>query len=110
MILLEIQISKKFHYCIVILSFPCKWTWESNEYFVKYVADENGYRVVESNVVPATHSGELADGNQVNFSDEEYGDDVGEGGDDLGAGGDEGIFVDEVTGDAGGDTAVQEDF
>ncbi|KAG7170541.1 putative Insect cuticle protein domain-containing protein 14 [Homarus americanus] len=44
------------------------WTSpEGKEYFVKYEADENGFRIVESNVVPATDGGMLADGAQGSF-------------------------------------------
>lgn len=54
------------------------WTSpEGDEFFVKYIADEYGYRVVESNAVPRDANGLAADGNQGSFS--------GEGGDDGGA-------------------------
>ncbi|XP_050702002.1 larval cuticle protein 2-like [Eriocheir sinensis] len=46
------------------------YSWTSPEgesYFVKYVADEDGYRVVESNVVPASVDGVRADGAQGSF-------------------------------------------
>ena len=42
--------------------------WEDplgNTHFVTYVADEDGYRVVDSDVIPATVAGVRADGNQV---------------------------------------------
>ncbi|XP_076028397.1 larval cuticle protein 2-like [Oratosquilla oratoria] len=38
---------------------------EGIEHFVKYVADEHGYRVVESNAVPVSGAGVRADGGQV---------------------------------------------
>merc|ERR1739838_564521 len=43
------------------------YKWEDplgNTHFVTYVADEDGYRVVDSDVVPATVAGVRADGNQ----------------------------------------------
>ncbi|KAK8718716.1 hypothetical protein OTU49_014517 [Cherax quadricarinatus] len=44
------------------------WTSpEGQEFFVKYVADEDGYRIVESNAVPATAEGQKADGAQGSF-------------------------------------------
>ncbi|XP_042872989.1 uncharacterized protein LOC122253765 [Penaeus japonicus] len=50
------------------------WTSpEGQEFYVKYVADEDGYRVVESNALPLTHEGVAADGNQGSFDDEEEG-------------------------------------
>ncbi|KAK3881734.1 hypothetical protein Pcinc_013848 [Petrolisthes cinctipes] len=56
-----------------------RWTSpEGNEYFVKYVADEDGYRVLESNAVPITDGGVAANGAQGSFSsdsDEDYDDD-----------------------------------
>nr|XP_045597527.1 cuticular protein 47Eg-like [Procambarus clarkii] len=52
------------------------WTSpEGVEFFVKYVADENGYRVLDSNAVPVSSWGARADGNQGSFVDYE-----GEGG------------------------------
>ncbi|XP_047481357.1 larval cuticle protein 2-like [Penaeus chinensis] len=52
------------------------WTSpEGEEFYVKYVADEDGYRVVESNAVPVSHDGVRADGNQGAFGEGE-----GEGG------------------------------
>ena len=45
-------------------------SWKSPEgldFFVRYVADSNGYRVIESNAVPASSDGVLADGNQGSF-------------------------------------------
>jgi len=47
------------------------YKWEDdlgNTHFVTYVADEDGYRVVDSDVVPATVDGVRADGNQVSIS------------------------------------------
>ncbi|XP_068214668.1 uncharacterized protein [Palaemon carinicauda] len=40
---------------------------DGNEHFVKYVADDDGYRVLESNVVPATADGVRANGEQGSF-------------------------------------------
>merc|ERR1711970_674554 len=52
------------------------WTSpEGEEFYVRYVADEDGYRVVESNAVPVNHGGVAADGNQVNFDSYEEEDD-----------------------------------
>ncbi|XP_063589686.1 cuticular protein 47Eg-like [Penaeus indicus] len=45
------------------------YSWTSpkgDKFFVKYIADNNGYRVVESNAVPVTN-GVAADGNQGSF-------------------------------------------
>ncbi|XP_071534561.1 uncharacterized protein [Panulirus ornatus] len=52
------------------------WTSpEGVEFFIKYVADDNGYRVVESNAVPITANGVRADGAQGSFfSSEEFDD------------------------------------
>lgn len=48
------------------------WTSpEGAQYYVKYVADRNGYRVIDSNAVPATASGVRANGAQGSFSSEE---------------------------------------
>ncbi|XP_068215113.1 cuticular protein 47Eg-like [Palaemon carinicauda] len=48
------------------------WTSpEGEEFYVKYVADEDGYRIVESNAVPVSHDGVAADGNQGSFTSEE---------------------------------------
>merc|ERR1711970_570855 len=41
---------------------------DGNQQFVKYVADEDGYRILESNVVPATLDNVRADGNQGSFT------------------------------------------
>ncbi|XP_068214676.1 uncharacterized protein [Palaemon carinicauda] len=46
------------------------YTWtdpDGNQHFVKYVADDDGYRVIESNVVPATADGVRANGEQGSF-------------------------------------------
>ncbi|XP_068214664.1 cuticular protein 47Eg-like [Palaemon carinicauda] len=52
------------------------WTSpEGTEFFVRYVADDDGYRVVESNAVPATDDGVRANGQQGSFvSSEEFDD------------------------------------
>ncbi|XP_045114184.1 uncharacterized protein LOC123506291 [Portunus trituberculatus] len=44
---------------------------EGDEYFVRYVADDDGYRVLESNAVPVTADGTPANGAQGSFSSEE---------------------------------------
>ncbi|XP_076028420.1 larval cuticle protein 2-like [Oratosquilla oratoria] len=45
------------------------WTSpEGLEFYIKYVADEDGYRVVESNAVPADGAGVRANGEQVSFA------------------------------------------
>ncbi|XP_064104228.1 cuticle protein 16.8-like [Macrobrachium nipponense] len=45
------------------------------KYFVRYVADDDGYRVLESNAVPATVLGIRANGQQGSFlSSEEFDD------------------------------------
>ncbi|XP_071534557.1 cuticle protein 16.8-like [Panulirus ornatus] len=53
------------------------WTSpEGTQYFVKYIADGNGFRILESNAVPATVQGVKADGTQGSFlSSEEFDDD-----------------------------------
>jgi len=38
---------------------------EGLEFYVKYKADENGYRILESNAIPVNYQGVAADGNQV---------------------------------------------
>ncbi|XP_068215116.1 cuticular protein 47Eg-like [Palaemon carinicauda] len=50
------------------------WTSpEGTEFFVRYVADDDGYRVVESNAVPASGDGIRANGQQGSFvSSEEF--------------------------------------
>merc|ERR1712002_486547 len=53
------------------------YSWTSPEgtsFYVRYVADEDGYRIVESNAVPVNHDGVSADGNQGAFGsyEEEY--------------------------------------
>ncbi|XP_076028427.1 uncharacterized protein LOC143017523 [Oratosquilla oratoria] len=40
---------------------------DGNTHFVKWVADEDGYRVIESNAVPATLDGVQANGAQGSF-------------------------------------------
>ncbi|KAK8720877.1 hypothetical protein OTU49_013034 [Cherax quadricarinatus] len=48
------------------------WTSpEGVEYFVKYIADGDGYRVLESNAVPVTADGVRADGTQGSFTSSE---------------------------------------
>nr|XP_027213689.1 cuticular protein 47Eg-like [Penaeus vannamei]XP_027213690.1 cuticular protein 47Eg-like [Penaeus vannamei] len=43
------------------------WTSpEGEKFFIKYIADDDGYRIVESNAVPVTN-GVVADGNQGSF-------------------------------------------
>ncbi|XP_042885197.1 cuticular protein 47Eg-like [Penaeus japonicus] len=43
------------------------WTSpEGDKFFIKYIADGDGYRIVESNAVPIT-DGVAADGNQGSF-------------------------------------------
>ena len=44
---------------------------EGTEYFVRYIADEKGYRVLESNAVPVTADGTFANGAQGSLSSEE---------------------------------------
>ncbi|XP_066957139.1 larval cuticle protein 2-like [Macrobrachium rosenbergii] len=52
------------------------WTSpEGAEYFVRYVADEDGFRVVESNAVPASSDGVSANGQQGSFTSFEEDDD-----------------------------------
>merc|ERR1711936_809385 len=41
---------------------------EGNTHFVRYVADEDGFRVLESNAIPASLDGVRADGNQGSFT------------------------------------------
>ncbi|XP_076028418.1 uncharacterized protein LOC143017514 [Oratosquilla oratoria] len=46
------------------------YSWKSPEgleFYIKYVADEHGYRVVESNAVPVSGTGVRANGQQVSF-------------------------------------------
>ncbi|XP_042219396.1 uncharacterized protein LOC121864440 [Homarus americanus] len=50
-------------------------TPEGVEYFVRYVADDDGFRVLESNAVPASDAGVKADGNQGSFTSSEELDD-----------------------------------
>ncbi|XP_042872962.1 cuticular protein 47Eg-like [Penaeus japonicus] len=57
------------------------YSWTSPEgvkYFVRYIADDDGYRIVESNAVPASADGTAADGHQgsfVSLEDIDYDDD-----------------------------------
>merc|ERR1712121_113472 len=52
------------------------WTSpEGEEFYVRYVADEDGYRVVEPIAVPVNHDGVAADGNQGAFGSYEEGED-----------------------------------
>ncbi|XP_050702006.1 larval cuticle protein 2-like [Eriocheir sinensis] len=52
------------------------WTSpEGEKYFVRYVADDDGYRVIESNAVPATLGGTAANGAQGAFGSSEEDDD-----------------------------------
>ncbi|XP_066956093.1 cuticular protein 47Eg-like [Macrobrachium rosenbergii] len=52
------------------------WTSpEGEEFFVKYIADDDGYRVVESNAVPASADGVRANGQQGSFGSSEEFDD-----------------------------------
>ncbi|XP_076028414.1 uncharacterized protein LOC143017509 [Oratosquilla oratoria] len=44
---------------------------DGTEYFVKYVADKFGYRVVESNAIPVSGTGVRANGRQVLFDSPE---------------------------------------
>jgi len=45
-----------------------RWTDpEGNNFFVTYIADEDGFRVLDSNAVPATNVGVRADGSQGSF-------------------------------------------
>ncbi|XP_064101943.1 uncharacterized protein LOC135212460 [Macrobrachium nipponense] len=48
------------------------WTSpEGVEFFVRYVADEDGYRVLESNAVPVSAFGVRANGQQGSFDSDE---------------------------------------
>ncbi|XP_064104107.1 cuticle protein CP575-like [Macrobrachium nipponense] len=54
-----------------------EYTWESPEgieFVVKYIADEKGYRVLESNAVPSA-AGVRADGEQADLEGDEDDDD-----------------------------------
>ncbi|KAG7170538.1 Cuticle protein 16.8-like 3 [Homarus americanus] len=46
-------------------------TPEGIQYFIKYVADDDGFRIVESNAVPISNAGVRADGNQGSFTSSE---------------------------------------
>ncbi|XP_068215117.1 larval cuticle protein 2-like [Palaemon carinicauda] len=51
------------------------WTSpEGTEFFVRYVADEDGYRVLESNAVPVSSNGVRANGQQGSFDSSEEND------------------------------------
>ncbi|XP_068215121.1 cuticular protein 47Eg-like [Palaemon carinicauda] len=48
------------------------WTSpEGTEFFVRYIADEDGYRVLESNAVPVSAHGVRANGQQGSFDSSE---------------------------------------
>merc|ERR1712212_29397 len=48
---------------------------EGTEYFVSYIADDDGFRIVDSNAVPVSVGGVRADGHQGSFlSSEEFDD------------------------------------
>ncbi|XP_045114180.1 calsequestrin-1-like [Portunus trituberculatus] len=49
---------------------------EGVEYFVNYVADEDGFRILESNAVPVSSAGVKADGLQGAFHSDELEDDL----------------------------------
>ncbi|XP_068214680.1 uncharacterized protein [Palaemon carinicauda] len=55
------------------------YTWtspEGEQFFVRYVADDDGFRIVESNAVPVSNTGVRVDGHQGSFvSSEELFDD-----------------------------------
>merc|ERR1712215_277256 len=44
---------------------------EGEQYYVKYIADEDGFRVLESNAIPVSANNIAADGNQGSFISEE---------------------------------------
>lgn len=53
-----------------------KWVGPGgNEYFVTYIADDDGFRVLDSNAVPVTAGGVRADGTQGSFNSDEDDDD-----------------------------------
>ena len=57
--------------CLITSPFLGSWTSpEGLELYVKYVADDKGYRVVESNAVPVTADGVAANGFQGDLSGE----------------------------------------
>ncbi|XP_071534859.1 uncharacterized protein [Panulirus ornatus] len=54
------------------------YTWtspEGVEYFVKYIADDDGFRVLDTNAVPVSSAGVRADGTQGSFVSSEELDD-----------------------------------
>ncbi|XP_071534573.1 uncharacterized protein [Panulirus ornatus] len=54
------------------------YSWTSPEgvkYFVKYIADDDGYRVLDTNAVPVSGAGVRADGTQGSFVSSEELDD-----------------------------------
>ncbi|KAL7639739.1 UNVERIFIED_CONTAM: hypothetical protein RMT77_009149 [Armadillidium vulgare] len=52
------------------------WTSpEGHKYFVRYVADKLGFRIIDSNVVPVSNAGVKVDGNQGSFVDSDEHDD-----------------------------------
>ncbi|CAL4174174.1 unnamed protein product, partial [Meganyctiphanes norvegica] len=44
---------------------------EGTQFFVKYIADTDGFRVLESNAVPVSSDNVRADGNQGSFTSDE---------------------------------------
>ncbi|KAB7500470.1 hypothetical protein Anas_01276 [Armadillidium nasatum] len=57
-------------------NFKENWTSpEGNKYFVRYVADKLGFRIIDSNVVPVSNAGVKVDGNQGSFVDSDEHDD-----------------------------------
>ncbi|KAF2364146.1 Insect cuticle protein [Trinorchestia longiramus] len=53
-----------------------RWTdAEGNNFFVTYIADDDGFRVLDSNAVPVNSDGVRADGTQGSFSSDEDDDD-----------------------------------
>ncbi|XP_063883971.1 larval cuticle protein 2-like [Scylla paramamosain] len=59
-------------------TFTGQYSWVSPEgvqYFVQYVADEDGFRIVDTNAVPISAAGVRADGNQGSFVSSEETDD-----------------------------------
>ena len=52
----------------IILSLSFSWkSPEGEEFFVRYIADDDGFRIVESNAVPVSAGGVRADGSQGSF-------------------------------------------